>query len=165
MKGFIRLIIILTFLMYPAVSFSSYFVRLKSGASFMTYSYWEKNGQIRFYHAGGIVGFHKSLVKEITYTDTQYKEVVIVSKTSEKSDELPPQRSGVGGEKKDAKDKKEELEQKLYWAKAKLNKSIVNKDQYGIETSKREIQELQHKLSLLSQEPKKNNPNKDVSPK
>ena len=157
MKGFIRLIIILTFLMYPAVSFSSYFVRLKSGASFMTYSYWEKNGQIRFHHAGGIVGFHKSQVKEVTYTDTQYNEVVIVSKTPKKSDDLPPQRAGMEGEKKDAETKKEELRQKLYWAKAKLNKSIVNKDQRGIETSKREIQELQEQLSNLSQESDKSN--------
>ena len=151
--------------MYPAVSFSSYFVRLKSGASFMTYSYWEKNGQIRFHHAGGIVGFHKSQVKEVTYTDTQYNEVVIVSKTSEKSDELPPQRAGVKSEEKNAVDKKEELKEKLNRAKSKLNKSIIKEDADGIKAAKREIQELQHKLSLLSQEPKKNNPNKDVSPK
>ena len=151
--------------MYPAVSFSSYFVRLKSGAGFLTYSYWEKNGQIRFHHAGGIVGFHKSRVKEITYTDAQYKEVIIVSKPSEKTDDLPPQRAGVKSEEKNAVDKKEELTEKLYRAKSKLNKAIIKKDQYGIETSKREIQDLQHKLSILSQEPKKNNPNKDVSPK
>lgn len=57
------------FLIHPPDGLSSYLIRLKDGAEFITCNYWDEGGAIKFDLYGGIVGFPKEYVLEIRTSD------------------------------------------------------------------------------------------------
>lgn len=78
MKGMKRLITTLaalSFLVCPAVSFSSYLVKLKNGQEFVISEYWEEGSRIKFYYHGGVVRVEKDQVEAIEESDLSYEEV------------------------------------------------------------------------------------------
>ncbi len=64
-KNYIAAIVTIIFLICPSVCFSSYFIELKNGSTFIINHYWKEGRQIKFYFHGGVVGIEKDLVKGI----------------------------------------------------------------------------------------------------
>jgi hypothetical protein len=59
-------IITIFFIAFPASCLSSYQIALKNGARFTTETFWEKDNRIWFYAYGGIMGFEKDSISNIT---------------------------------------------------------------------------------------------------
>lgn len=89
MKILTPIIVIIIFLIYPAIGFSYYYIHLKNGRGFETYQYWEEGEQIKFYIYDGIMGVPKDSVKEIKGT---YRGVIF--------DQKPKIKEGIVSEKK-----------------------------------------------------------------
>ena len=154
----IPLILTVILFLHPTVSHANYFIRLENGKEFNTYDYWEEKGQVFFRYCGGIVGFEKTYVKDIKETDSPYVEIKAKEETFEAQKSTDRSLSPQSGTKKnieDIEDKKDDLAQKLFLAKVKLNQSIAIEDQYGIKMAKKEIQKLQTEMSNFTQESKR----------
>jgi len=84
------------FLIMPVICAADYSILLQNGGKFIVEAYWVKNGQIMFYHSGGIVGLDKKSVLQIQESDPVHPEPP-VSQAVEKRQEIlkgpPDQRA------------------------------------------------------------------------
>jgi len=64
-KFMLCLYVILSSLVFPAVSNADYAIHLTHGGRFSTSQYWEKNNEIMFFNSGGVVGVEKNFVRKI----------------------------------------------------------------------------------------------------
>src|SRR5262245_26781520 len=65
-------------LISPVTASAAFLIRLKNGGEIKTEQYWEEANRIMFYTAsGGIFGMQKSLVKDITVSDSAPEETVV----------------------------------------------------------------------------------------
>ncbi len=162
MKKFIPLIIIL-FIICPAICFSSYLIELNNGSKFITYQYWEKGSLIKFYYYGGVVGIEKDLVKGIRESDLPHKE--------EKASQKPEMASKEAG-KKDGEGTKEEMEkidvtfyknkksalmEKYREAKKKLQQATKDHNRALQREANNELKEISKQRAAIAMEIKEKN--------
>ncbi len=71
MKTVLNLLFSILFCVLLSAPCSAYFIiELKTGGNIITQQYWEENGQIKFYHHGGLVGIAADMVLNIRDADT-----------------------------------------------------------------------------------------------
>lgn len=63
--------------------FATYLIELKNGTTIVTDHYWEENGQIRYYHLGGVVGVAGDMILLITDTDAPVPKEIALPAISE----------------------------------------------------------------------------------
>ena len=152
MKKFILLIII-PFIICPAVCFSSYLIELNNGSRFIIYHYWEKEGLIKFYYYGGIVGIPKDYILKISESEKEFIE------------EIDSVKSVTEYEKnKDKKINFEYYKNKNLQLKAKLNEAIKrireaskNKDLEAKNKAREEMRKISQQIYDLADELKEKN--------
>jgi len=62
-------LIIIIFLTFPSVCFSTYKIELNNGYSFITESYWKEDDLIKLIRYGGVIGLDPSLISNISWID------------------------------------------------------------------------------------------------
>jgi len=155
MKKFIPLIIIF-FIIWPAVCFSSYLIELKNGSTFITNHYWKEGRQIKFYYRGGIVGIEKNFVRTIKKTDIEYEEEIdseknitdMESKTNGKTG-IVTREEKIKPETLDVKyyiKRKIELVAKLDESLEKIREATHNKDQEAKKKARDEMRKISAKI-------------------
>ena len=83
MKNLVSGIIIIAFVLYPSICFSSYIIQLKNGGEFITYHYWEEGGEIKLHIYGGVMGIQKDFVETIEESNVVHKEKTVSLKKPE----------------------------------------------------------------------------------
>ncbi len=167
MKKFIPLIII-PFIICPAVCFSSYLIELNNGAEFIIHHYWEKDNLIKFYYYGGVVGIPKNFVKAIRKSDIAYKEKTDSKKKRiDLESEINEKPKMTGTEKKEKyetvdleyyKEKKSLLAAELNRTLDKLREATKNEDRKAKKKARDEVKKISAKMYELTAELiKKNN--------
>ncbi len=166
MKKLISLIFI-SFLICPAVCFSSYIIELKNGSTFITNHYWKEGRQIKFYCRGGVVGIPKNFVKAIRESDTAYKEEIDSkqedadpkSKINEKSDITPIEKKEKYGtvDLKYYIEKKIALTAELGESLERLREATRNKDPEAKKKAWDEMTKISGRIYDLTDELKEKN--------
>ncbi len=136
--------------------FAKYLIELKNGTTIVTDHYWEENGQICYYHLGGVVGVADDMVLSITDTDAPVPEEII------QKDPLLSENQSLLIESTE----EHEFENMVVEYQEQLttnHKDIVNnvknyysamrlKDQRTMDEAKNHIHQLQSEQKLLKQE-------------
>lgn len=164
MKKFIPLIII-SFIMLPAVCFSSYLIELNNGSKFIIYRYWEKGNLIKFYYYGGVVGISKDLIRKIEKTDLVYEDRVYIEETIIQNAAKKPQPPRQKAEKTDNdlvdieyyKREKQRLEQELDEAKQRYLSSLEKGDKETKHAASRDALKINIQIDQLKKELKEKN--------
>ncbi len=165
MKKFIPLIII-PFIIWPAVCFSSYLIELNNGSTFITNHYWKERRQIKFYYYGGVVGIEKEFVKAIRESDAAYKEEIdskqngvdTKSKINEKSDITTTEKKENGTvDLKYYMEKKTALTAELDESLERLREATRNKDPEAKNKARDEMRKISTKIYNLTDELKEKN--------
>ena len=159
MKKFIPLIII-SFIIWPAVCFSSYLIELKNGSTFITNYYWKKKDQIKFYYRGGVVGVGKDFVRKIRKSGRVYIEETIIQNAAQK-----PQLRRQKADKTDNdlvdieyyKREKQKLEQELYEAKQRYLISLEKGDKETKRAASKDALKINIQIDQLKKELKEKN--------
>ena len=164
MKKFIPLIII-SFIIWPAVCFSSYLIELNNGSKFIIYQYWEKGNLIKFYYYGGVVGISKDLIRKIEKTDLVYEDRVYIEETIIQNAAKKPQPPRQKAEKTDNdlvdieyyKREKQRLEQELDEAKQRYLSSLEKGDKETKHAASRDALKINIQIDQLKKELKEKN--------
>jgi len=69
MKKIFRNFLFVALISYPSYCMASFLVELENGTRFVTSRYWEEGGKIKFILYGGVAGFEKNVIKNITTTE------------------------------------------------------------------------------------------------
>lgn len=76
-KKSLSVISVIFFFIYPSLCFPNFLIKLKNGASFVTYRYWDEGQHIKCFRYGGIIGIKKEAVLEIKASDLPYSQGVV----------------------------------------------------------------------------------------
>jgi len=169
----IPLIVIVTSLSYPLLSFADYIIYLKSGRQFVTERYWEEGEEIKFHFKSGVLGIPRAAVISI--------EAIIPEAPAR---EEPPPEAAPAEEKKGSKkveeevkktEKKEEkkaeqakplheyweqkkaLKVKLDEALKRLREATRNKDKAAKKKARGDMRKLSKEIYKLTDEVKEMN--------
>lgn len=137
-------------LMFPDSCSAQYLIELKTGVGFVTDQYWEEDGQIKFNHYGGMMGFSKDMIASITKSDTPIPKETIQPEPVEGAAEL-------GGENPDGFEEKalqyqDDLMQNQNEIDAqaeKFNKAKAQKDQAAKDTAWKALTGLKEEQNKL----------------
>ncbi len=150
MKKFIPLIII-PFIICPAVCFSSYLIELNNGSKFITYQYWEEGSQIKFYYSGGVVGIPKDSIFKISESEKEFREEM-------ESIEIAPEdklKKKINFEY--YKNKNLQLKAKLNEAIKRIRESSKNKDLEAKNKAREDMRKISGQIYDLADELKEKN--------
>jgi len=157
------LVIILSFLAFPATGQDSYRIRLKNGGEFTTLRYWSEGDQIKFYIYGGIVGIQKDLIRKIEKTAPEnilYGRSGSDQKTAEISSKTNNRKRERAEGKIDLtyyKEKKLRLAAELARTLDRLREASKKRDSEAKERAKNEMRRVSDEIYALTEEVKEKN--------
>lgn len=154
------IVIILSFLAFPATGQDSYRIRLKNGGEFTTVRYWSEGDQIKFYTSGGIAGVQKDSIKKIEKTASEnilYRK----SDSDQKSPEISSKTNGHGDEKTEEEvvvdlsyytKKKGQLDAELDRALDRLREATKNRDTEAKNKARETLKKIHNEIYVLTEE-------------
>ncbi|MBF0117749.1 MAG: hypothetical protein HQK79_02875 [Desulfobacterales bacterium] len=152
MKYFIFLFIIITSIITTSTPLlSSYLIQLKNGGKFVTSTYWEEKGQIKFYLNDGIMSIEKENIQEI-----KGSEQIIIEKNQSINKNVTIPDNIPLSEQKWFKDK-EDLTIKIRDINMYLKDARKNKDKDKIESYMDKLLSLENDIVKLKERVKKEN--------
>lgn len=98
MKRHLRLMLLIGFILAPALGSASYLIEFKSGSKFATSHYWTTGNTVHFYSHGGVMGVPQSMIKRISTSDQAPKPEIRTQPVEqakenkqEQTEEAPPE--------------------------------------------------------------------------
>jgi len=167
MKKLISMIvIILSFLAFPATGQDAYRIRLKNGGEFKTLKYWSEGDQVKFYIYGGIAGVQKDSIRKIEKTISEniiYKK----SQRHQKAAKISPETNDGKNQKIEEKidinyyrERKEQLESELDRTLERFREATSRRDLEAKDREKKEMRRLTGEIYALTEEVKQKNEGK-----
>jgi len=173
-KFMLCLYVILSSLIFPAVSNADYAIHLTHGGRFSTSQYWEKNNEIMFFNSGGVVGVEKNFVRKIEKLPADpYRDATI--RTPERPlPQAKPAPAAAATEEKQAatpevdekvdipayKDRKAVMMVELNEITERLREATLKKDEVAKEKIKEEMRKSSTQIYDLTDEVTKKNKGK-----
>jgi len=124
-KLMLCLYVILSSLIFPAVSNADYAIHLTHGGRFLTAQYWEKNSEIRFFNSGGVVGIEKNFVLKIEKLPADPYRDSYVARPAPPLSAAKPALTAAKEEKQAATPEVPELEEKVDIPAYKDRKAVM----------------------------------------
>lgn len=159
MKKLIPMIVmILSFLAFPATGDASYRILLKNGGEINALKYWSEGDQIKFYTYGGIAGIQKDSVRKVEKTaseDVPYegsggyqKKVKMSSKTDDHGDEKIEEGIDLGH----YKERKEQFDAELDRTLDRLRAAAGKRDAEAQKKERERLKEIHNEIYVLTEE-------------
>jgi len=160
MKTPISIIVAAGIFISPLTCTAAYLIELTNGAKFTTTFYWKEKNQIKFYAFGGILGFEKDLISNITeLPEIPYplQSPPAPSKPLEDIEKMPSFKEikkaatipRAHPEKEAFIKEKRNIDEKIQAVCAALRKAKVKKDKKQVRVERKKLLSLKTELSNL----------------
>jgi len=152
------IVIILSFLAFPATGQDAYRIRLKNGGEFKTLKYWSESDQVKFYIYGGIAGVQKDSIRKIEKekpANIRYARLGSeqkAAKVSSKANNLKDKTAGSEVDLEYYKERKKQLEAELKRALDRVREATKNNDSEAREKARDEVKKISEKMYALTAE-------------
>lgn len=96
---FLLVVFVFFFVLSSAPCSAYYVIELKTGSNIIVQKYWKENGQIKFYHHGGLVGIAADTVLNIRDADTiEFERIADFLKGTDAHTDTPGGSGAISGD-------------------------------------------------------------------
>jgi hypothetical protein len=167
----LSLSVILSILILPSAGLGDYAIHLKNGGRFLTPKYWEKDREIIFYIAGGIMGIEKRGVLKIEkiegllHRDAFVDAFILSAPSAKPPPETAEKKEDAAAPEKEVdiqayKNQKKQLMTELDDFTEKLREATLRKDEAAKERYKEEMRKVSGQIYGVTDDVTKKNKGK-----